>query len=312
MAVMLVIFLVFQQDFTRYGFSSLCNQLCTLSIVTFAEMLIILTGGIDMSVGPLCAMLNCFAAANMSRLTAVAGNALAGALLTVLLTVLLGAVCGLLNGSLVVFGKLQPIIVTIATGSIFSGLSLLILPLPGGEVTRGYVKLVAGRWFGVIPASLIWMLLCILCIWVPLRRSRWGHAIYAIGGSENSAFLSGVHVEKTKLKTYMLSGALVALAALFMTAQASSGDPNGCEDLATKAITASVIGGTALCGGEGSYSGAYSGAVVLSLILGILIFMKISSYYQNFSQGLLLIAVLGFTAYRRMRHESLVLRGKEV
>lgn len=313
MVVMLAIFLFFQNDLTKYGFSSLCNQICMLSIVTFAEMLVILMGGIDMSVGPMTAMLNCFAAANMGRLISLAGgNILVGCILTALATMLIGCLCGLLNGVMVVYGKLQPIIVSIATGSVFSGLAVIFLPLPGGTVERSYAKFLAGRWFGFLPGSLVLMIVCIICIWIPLRRSRWGHAIYAIGGSESSAFLSGINVEKIKIQTYVLSGFLVSIAGLYLTAQASSGDPNGCADLATKAITASVIGGTALSGGEGSYSGAYPGAMILSLILGILIFLKISSFFQNLSQGVLLIAVLGFTALRKMQQERAIQRGKVV
>ena len=299
----LIAFLILQHDFTKYGMKSLGNQMCALCFVTMAQTLIILTGGIDMSNGAMCALLNCIAAVIVGPITNAAGPVF-GIILTVVIVLLCGALFGLLNGLIVVYAKLQPIIVTIATSSIFSGIALFVLPLPGGDVPRVYTKFMAGFVFKVIPVSFILILIGYFLIWRTIRRSRLGHAVYAIGGNETSARLSGIHVDKIKLATYALSGSVVAIAALFLTAQSSSGDPNGCGSYAVRSITASVIGGVSLSGGEGGYEGSLGGAILLTLVIGILIFLGISSFYQDIFQGVLLILVLAVNGIREMRRKA--------
>lgn len=301
--VFLIAFLILQHDFTKYGMKSLGNQMCVLCLVTMAQTLIILTGGIDMSNGAMCALLNCITAVIVGPITEAVGP-VAGIFLTIVAVLLCGALFGLLNGLIVVYAKLQPIIVTIATSSIFAGLALLVLPLPGGDVPRTYTKFIAGFALGVIPVSFIIILIGYVLIWRNVRHSRLGHAIYAIGGNETSAYLSGINVDRVKLINYALAGVVVAIAALFLTGQSSSGDPNGCSSYAVRSITASVIGGVSLSGGEGGYGGSLGGAILLSLIIGILIFLGISSFYQDIFQGVLLILVLAVNAIREMRRKE--------
>jgi ribose transport system permease protein len=217
---------------------------------------------------------------------------LAGAIATCVIVLFLGALCGLLNGALVVYGRLQPIIVTLATGSIFSGMARYVRPSPGGFVPSQFARFFTGRVLDYIPMSAIVLVLSVLCIWMPYRTRKYGQALYAIGGNENAAYLSGINIKLAKILAYALAGACAALCGILLTAQTRSGDPTAANNFTNNSIAAAVLGGASLAGGRGSYFGSIAGSMILSLIVGLLIFWKISSYYQNLVQGVILIAAL--------------------
>jgi len=294
MLVVLVLFAFNQQDFfTRYGPQSVFNQVITLCIATLGQTIVILTSGIDLSVGSLIVFLNCVMATIMQPIIdGCGGNTLAGVLITCLIMLVLGAVCGAFNGVLVVYGRLQPIVVTLATGSIFSGLSRYVRPSPGGKVVSSFARFMTGRVFEFIPMSAIVLLAAVVLIWLPYRSSRNGQALYAIGGNENAAYLSGIKINQAKLLAYIIAGLCSGLNAILLTAQIRSGDPTAPNNFTNNSIAAAALGGVALSGGKGSYFGAMAGAIILSLIVGLLIFWKISSFYQNLIQGVILILAL--------------------
>ena len=300
MVIVLGIFVYMQHDFTKFGITSLCNQVVTLIIVSFPQTIAILLGGIDMSIGPQIALTNCVTAVSFKPICAAVGE-VPGIILTVLLTLCVGALCGLLNGAVIVYGRLQPIIVTIATASIYTGIALYVCPLPGGDVPRAFSKFLSGRVFGYIPTAFLIILFFVLVVWRIFRNSRLGHAIYAIGGNEYSAFLSGINVERSKMKAYIFCGILAACAGIVLTSQSSSGDATGGTSYAVNSITAVVMGGTLLSGGQGTYIASVAGAVILSLIVGILLFFQVSSYYTTAIQGIMLLLVLTIYAVSRIR-----------
>jgi ribose transport system permease protein len=294
LAVVLALFASAQADFfTRYGPQSIFNQVITLCIAALGQTIIILTGGIDLSVGTLIIFTNCVAATIMrSVINLFGGSLLAGGIVTCAIVLLLGAVCGLFNGCVVVYGRLQPIIVTLATGSIFSGLARYVRPSPGGDVPPQFARFFTGRALEYIPVSAIILAASLLFIWLPYRNRRYGQALYAIGGNETAAYLSGVKINAAKLSAYMLAGACAAVCGLLLTAQTRSGDPVAVNNFTNNSIAAAVLGGASLAGGKGSYIGSIAGAMILSLIVGLLIFWGISSYYQNLVQGIILIMAL--------------------
>lgn len=309
LAVVLVLFAFNQADFfTVYGPQSIFNQVITLCVASLGQTVIILTSGIDLSVGNLIIFSNCVAATIYMPVTnMLGGSILLGGIATVAIVLLIGVLAGLFNGCMVVYGRLQPIVVTLATGSIFSGLARYVRPTPGGDVPREFARFFTGRVGGVIPMSAIILALVIVCIWVPYRRSRSGQALYAIGGNEKAAFLNGIKIEKAKLTAYCVAGLCAAICGVLLTAQTRSGDPTAANNFTNNSIAAAVLGGASLMGGKGSYFGSIAGAMTLSLIVGLLIFWNISSYYQNLVQGIILILALSvgfFTAYAKQKREK--------
>lgn len=309
LVVVLVLFASNQADFfTVYGPQSIFNQVITLCIASLGQTVIILTSGIDLSVGNLIIFTNCVAATIYMPVTnALGGSIVVGGIATIIIVLLIGVLAGLFNGCMVVYGRLQPIVVTLATGSIFSGLARYVRPTPGGEVPSQFARFFTGRVFGVIPMSAIILLVAIVCIWLPYRRSRAGQALYAIGGNEKAAYLNGIKIERSKLIAYSVAGLCAAICGILLTAQTRSGDPTAANNFTNNSIAAAVLGGASLAGGKGSYFGSIAGAMILSLIVGLLIFWKISSYYQNLVQGIILILALSvgfFTVYAKQKREK--------
>ena len=174
-----------------------------------------------------------------------------------------GAACGALNGLIVIVGRLQPIVTTIATGAVFSGLALILRPTPGGDVYEPLADALTGRVFGVAPASLVALAVVVLVVWVPYARSPIGRAAYAIGSSEPAAYMSGVPVARAKFLAYVLAGLLASIGGLFLTFVTYSGEASAATagSYTLYSIAAVVLGGVSLYGGSGSAVGAIFGAL---------------------------------------------------
>src|SRR5205085_5192447 len=130
---------------------------------------------------------------------------------------LVGCLCGAINGLIVVFGRLQPIVTTIATGAVYYGAALALRPVPGGDVNTALADALTGQLPGGIPASLALLLGLVIVVWFPFRRSVIGRAVYAVGSSEVAAYMSGVPIRRAKFVAYTLSGLLASMAGLFVT-----------------------------------------------------------------------------------------------
>ena len=164
------------------------NKGVLLALVAMAQTFVVITAGIDLSVGAVFVLTNCVAS------WIVVGTA-ASATLGVLGVLLTGLGCGAVNGLIVIYGRLQPIVATIASGAVFFGLALLLRPVPGGDVYGPLADGLTGRIFGVLPASLVALGGVVLLVWIPYSRSAIGRATYAVGSSETAAYMSGVPVE---------------------------------------------------------------------------------------------------------------------
>jgi ribose transport system permease protein len=201
---------------------------------------------------------------------------------------------------LVAYGRLQPIIVTLATGYIFSGIALRVRPNPGGYIPFNYVDYFTGLYRDRIPNALF-LLLALVVIWLIFRRLRLSTRIFAIGSSQGAAYMSGVNVARTKVSAYTLCGVLAAIAGLFFTAQTASGDANAGAVFTLNSIAAVVLGGANLAGGYGSFIGTIAGAYILAIIPSVLYFYKVSPFYQSFYQGLILLASVSLGALGVLR-----------
>ena len=290
-----VFFWIRQQSLPgSFELTSTVNNTMPLAMAAIGQTIVVLTRGLDLSVGGIIDLTNALAAVHIQD---NAGSMLGWTALVLLV----GAALGLVNGLLVGVGRLQPIVVTLATLSIFQGLAIRVLPQPGGAIPPSYTAALVDP---NNPWALLYLGLCIL-LWLAFRRSALGVAIFAIGNDEGAARANGIKVVQSKVIAYTLSGVFAAAGGLFLAATATAGDATSGNGFTLSSIVAVVLGGVNLFGGRGSAVGAIAGAFVTTMIVNILFFSEIDPLYQSFYEGLFLIiavvvgAVLGRLLRRR-------------
>jgi ribose transport system permease protein len=267
-----------------FSVTSVFNNTMPLLIAAIGQTFVVLTGGIDLSVGSIISLTNSLAAVYMK-------DTLGSSLGWSGLILLVGSAAGAVNGLLVAVGRIQPILVTLASLSIWAGVALFVLPQPGGAIPLGFTAVLAGNAWNVVPASAV-MLLVLIGFWMFFRRTGLAVALYAVGDDERSARANGVPVVAAKIAAYTLSGLFAALAGLYLSAVTTSGDATTGAVYTLTSIAAVVLGGVSLFGGRGSAAGSMAGAFVLTLIVNILFFANINPLLQEFFQGLVLILAM--------------------
>ncbi len=269
------------------------NKGVLLAIVAMAQTLVVLTGGIDLSVGMVFVLANCIASHLVVGTPLHAGLGIVAVLAA-------GAGCGLVNGLLIVYGRLQPIITTLATGIIFFGLSLGLRPVPGGDVQADFADALTGALPGGVPAMIGVLLAVVLLVWVPYRRSVTGRAALAIGSSEAATYMSGVAMAPTRIVTYMIASLLAAIGGLLLTFVTYSGEASAAVGgvYTLNSIAAVVIGGAVLSGGAGSAIGSIFGAFLLRTIGDLLFVFNLDPLWQPLFQGLILLTAVSLGALR--------------
>lgn len=275
------------------------NKGVLLAFVAMGQALVVLTAGIDLSVGMIFILTNCIASYIVVGSTGMTALGIVG-------TLLAGSACGAINGLLVIYGRLQPIVATISTGAIYFGIALLLRPFPGGGVNEDLADALTGRLFGVIPSSLVLLLVVVLLVWIPFRRSVLGRAAYAAGSSEAAAYMSGVPIKRGKFAAYMLGGFFAGMGGLFLTFFTYTGDAayQSGSSYTLWSIAAVVLGGVSLFGGRGSAVGAIFGAFAARTTGDMLFVFDVDPLWQPLLQGVvLLIAVsIGAVALLRVRN----------
>jgi ribose transport system permease protein len=298
--VFIVMFAVYTGNHSA-GFSpnvitTASNKGVLLALVAMAQTMVVLTAGIDLSVGMIFVLANCLAS------TIAFGTAFETTLgiIGVLST---GVACGALNGVIVIYGRLQPIVTTLATGAIFFGISLWLRPVPGGDTNSDLADALTGQLPGGIPTSLVVLLGIVLVVWVPFRRSMLGRAAYAIGSSESAAYMSGVPIEKARMLAYVLSGFLASCGGLMLTFITYSGEASAAigGTYTLNSIAAVVLGGVSLFGGAGSAIGAIFGAFALRTIGDLLFVFDMEPFWQPLFQGVILLAAVTLGSLRLLR-----------
>lgn len=272
------------------------NKAVLLALVAMAQTLPVLTRGLDLSVGMIFVMSNCIASAIV---VGTLGQGLAGCVAVLAV----GAIAGFINGAIVVWGRLQPIITTLATGAIYYGIALWFRPTPGGDVQYDIADFVTGQLWGTVPTALVVLLVVVLVIWIPYRSSVLGRAAYAVGSNEQAAYMSGVPVEKTKLLAYTLAGVLASIGGLILTFNTYSGEASAAigGTYTLNSIASVVIGGTSLFGGWGSAIGSVFGAFVLRTIEDLLFVFDLPPLWQPLFQGVVLLVAISLGAVRVFR-----------
>ena len=272
------------------------NKGVLLAFVAMAQTLVVITAGIDLSVGMTFTLTNCLAS------WIVLGNPFETAL-GVIGVLAVGALCGAINGAIVIFGRLQPIVTTIATGAVYFGIALALRPQPGGSVNGDLADFLTGKFFNVVPASLVVLAVVVLVVWVPFSRSVIGRAAYAVGSSDVAAYMSGVPVRRAKFVAYTLSGLLASIGGLFLTFFTYTGDAayasgNG---YTLFSIAAVVLGGVSLFGGRGSVIGAIFGALAFRTIGDLLFVFDFDPLWQPLFQGVVLMLAVSLGAFGLFR-----------
>lgn len=258
----------------------LANNSLPLALAAAGGTLVVLTRGFDLSVAGVVALSNVIIATQV-------GDGVQGALSGLAMVVAIGLVVGAVNGALVAYLRLQSIACTLATMIVCSGLALLVLDAPGGEVpdsiAYGLTGVVAG-----IPVALI-IAAVIVLLWLAARRTDWGVALYAAGADEVAATLAGIQIRRAKFIAYCLAGVLYALAGYMLSALTATGNPNAGSSYLLLTFAAIALGGTAFTGGRGGVIGSMVGAATLVLLQKVLFSAGVSSFYTGIFQGVVLI-----------------------
>lgn len=296
--LLLVGFYSYQQPLilSPFGVTISFNQGTTLALAALAQLVVVLTGGVDLSVGAMVALTNCIAATYMGSDPGIAAGVMVG-------TLLVGTLAGTINGLVVAYGRIQPIVVTLATLFVYTGCALLVRPTPGGHVPGFYANTLTGSW-SYLPYAFVFLIAIIILAWMPLMRSRLGRAVKAVGDNPEGARVSGINVARTKLCAYAAGGFFSGCAGLFLTAYTTSGDATVGSAYTLSSVAAVVFGGAVLGGGRGVALGPICGAYFLSLLLSVLFASGLSSYYQHFLEGTILIVVLAVANTGRLRMRS--------
>ncbi|WP_174616413.1 ABC transporter permease subunit [Virgibacillus ihumii] len=266
---------------------NLLRQISVNALIAFGMTFVILTAGIDLSVGSLLAL--------GSVLTAGMLTSGMDPILAVFLGLLIGLALGAFNGLIITKGKVAPFIATLATMTIFRGATLVYTdgrPITGLSDSFAFQMIGGGYVFG-IPFPVILMVVIFLILMFILQKTVFGRQVYAIGGNEEASILSGIKADRVKIWVYALTGMLSVLAGIILTSRLNSAQPTAGMMYELDAIAAVVIGGTSLMGGRGRIFGTLVGALIIGVIDNGLNLMNVSSFYQQIVKGgVILLAVL--------------------
>ncbi|MBO0346311.1 ABC transporter permease [Roseibium sp. CAU 1637] len=269
---------------TTYVLTIWANQCTVLALVAIAQFFAVLVRGLDLSVGAVMALTNTLA----SHLLIGSSTSIGLGLLAVLAV---GSLCGLANGLAIVYGRIQPIVATLASASVFVGLALLLRPTPGGEIDFDLADALTLDIWG-LPTALVILTVIVVVFWIPLRRTGFGLALYAIGSSQQAAFQSGTPVARVRLAAFVLAGLFAGVAGLFVSFITTTGDASIAPNYTLNSIAAVVLGGIALRGGVGSLFGALIGAFILKTISALMFFSGLPPLAQPFVEGLILAVAI--------------------
>lgn len=286
-AIVLVVSIMEPDFLTLNNLFNILRQVSINALIAFGMTFVILTGGIDLSVGSILALSSAFVAGLMTDGTS--------ALIAVMAGLIVGAVMGALNGMVISLGKVAPFIATLATMTIFRGLTLVYTdgkPITGLS-QGGWFELFGRGYFWIFPVPVLTMLIAFAVLYFILKKTTFGRYTYAIGGNEEAAKLMGIQVNKVKIMIYSLSGLMAALAGIILTSRLNSAQPTAGTSYELDAIAAVVLGGTSLSGGRGWIVGTLIGALIIGTLNNGLNLLGVSSFFQLVVKGLvILFAVL--------------------
>lgn len=287
LAVLLLFTKFIQPTYGVTGVQGLAISVLPLALAAVAQAVVVISGGLDLSIASMMALTSCITATLMKDHSPEFG---VGVVVGVLL---LGLLLGAINGSLVVLTRVPDIVVTLAMSFVWAGFALLVRASPGGASSQWLKDLVIGsigsEW---IPKAAIALAVVIGIIWIPVVRTRLGLSLYAIGSNGLAAFRSGVSVGRTKVFAYMLTGLFATLGGLSLAASTGIGTPVPEPTYVLLSIAAAVLGGVSLAGGRGGIFGAIVAVIILQLIRTDMTFLNVNPNLALVTQGFILIGVV--------------------
>ena len=285
-AALFVLDVALKGRFSRFDLQTLCVNVLPLVLISFGQFFVVLTRGIDLSLGPISSVAGASAALLLTQ-SMTTGFAVA---------LLAGAAAGFCNGMLVVRFALPPIVVTLGSMSVWQGVALLILPNPGGDIPPELSELLNSD-YGIPTALVSLVLIWLAAAWI--MSTRFGLHLRAMGDDEAAARMSGVAVQRVKLAAYVLAGTTAALGGVTLAIATSSGSPTVGDDYILLSVATVVLGGVPLVGGAGGVLGVVMGALIVTIIGSLLYFANLSSFYQSIINGVILLAVVGSRPVRQ-------------
>lgn len=270
------------------------RQSSMIAIIAAGMFFILIGGGIDISVGSIVGLCCIVFAGGMVKFGW-------SPIFAALITVITGAVCGYINGWQIMKLCIPPFIATLGMMSVARGATYVLtnaypisgLPKSIAFIGRGYI------WKIPLPV-LIMVIVFIICHFIS-QKTRFGRFVYAAGGNEEAAYLSGIKVKNVKTLTYVIGGSLSALSAIILTSRLASGQPNAGIGWEFEAITAAVIGGVSITGGKGKVIGVFFGAILMGILKNGMTLMNVSSYWQEIVTGVVLVFAIGLDVYKNKK-----------
>lgn len=298
-----VIFTIINPNFLTWrNILTVFQQMVLNGLLAVGIMFAIITGGIDLSIGCTFAIVGIVVAYGCV-------NGL-NPILAILLGLLLGAALGAFNGFLVTNLKLQPFIATLGTMSLYRGIAYVVTGgVPVTNVPDSFRNIFNGQLFAGIRYYVVIMILVFLVAHILLSKTRTGDYLYAVGGNEEAAKLSGVNVAKTKYIAYIVCGVCTAVAGLVMLASLGSAEATAGTGYETNAIAAAAIGGTRMAGGKGTALGTFIGALLLAVLKVGMVVINVDSFWQYIVTGIIII-VASYFEFIRQDFEALLARRK--
>jgi ribose transport system permease protein len=297
--VSLAITVAIHPQFSDFDLQSLAMGALPLAFAAAAQAVVVISGGIDLSIGSAMAVANVLAASAMEKAS------FPQSLLLALAVLLAGAAIGALNGLIVIMSRIPDVVATLTSGFIWGGVALVILEKPGGGAPQEFLNLGTGTLLTAwLPNALVLLAVAVGAIWIPLRRSKLGLQIYAIGSDRIAAFRSGVNINRTRFAAYVFSGLFSAVGGLGLTMTTGIGAPLAGVYYTLSGLAAVVVGGVSLAGGRGGMLGPVLAAFVLTLIPTDLIFLNIDPNFGQVIQGTLIVVIVmvgGFVEMERHR-----------
>jgi ribose/xylose/arabinose/galactoside ABC-type transport system permease subunit len=288
---MLLIICIFFTFKTKYFFSSgnlinVLRQLSVTGVITLGMAFVMLTGGIDLSVGAVVGLSSVTTSLCMARLGL-------GMVPAIFFGLLVGILIGALNGFLITYLKIPALIATLGTQTSVRGLCFI---LTGGHTVFGFpdiFSLIGKGYLGIIPVPVIILVIILGFGWYILGKTRYGRYLYAIGGNREATRLSGINVNRNLMLTYIYSAFLSAIAGVVELSRLNSGQATAGDGYEMTVITSVVLGGISVSGGEGKFGGVIIGILIMGVLSNGLVMMNVSTYYQQLFKGLVLLFAVG-------------------
>lgn len=285
----IIISIIRPKFLTTANLLNVFRQTSINAIIAAGMTFVILTSGIDLSVGSILGFSGAVAAKMLSSGVNI--------WLSLLAAIFIGAIAGMLNGIIITKGRVQPFIATLSIMILLRGSTMVLtsgkpIAIPAATVSSVFRWIGTGS-VGAIPVPVIIMAIIFLVCYYVLNHTQFGRHLYAVGGNEEASLLSGVNTDKTKILAYTISGILASIAGIIITSRLSSAQPTSGEGYELDAIAAVVLGGTSLVGGQGTIIGTIVGALIIGILNNALNLMDVQSYYQMIAKAIvILVAVL--------------------